>query len=432
LHIKKHLGFNGLIKQISQRFGQIEDHRSREGAYSIRDVMMSGLAMMFFQDPSMLQFQKRLTENFERNNLETLFGVANIPSETQMRDVIDACPPEKTEIIFSDIFRELQRGKQLESFRVLEDRYLIVLDGTEYFSSDKIHCPGCLYHKKSKGGLRYHHQIVQAALVQPGCRQVIPLSPEAVRNEDGHEKQDCEINAGKRLIKKIRRQHAKLNIIIGGDSLYSKQPFIRALEEVGMSYVLVAKPGDHPSMFEWVAEITKMNEIGRWEFAESEKRSHRYEWVNGLPLGADPKAPEVNFFQYHLMVNGKVTYYNSWVTDVPVGKENVIELTRIGRARWKIENETFNTLKNQGYHIEHNFGHGRQNLSYNFFLLNLLAFFCHQIFELTDPLYRAARAAIGSRREYWNQLRCTIRIWVFPSWESLLATVWNPKQHPPP
>jgi hypothetical protein len=199
-----------------------------------------------------------------------------------------------------------------------------------------------------------------------------------------------------------------------------------------MSYVLVAKPADHRTLFEWVAEIRNMNEIERFEFRDEKGRIHQYEWVNHIPLGADPKSPDVNYFQFKLVVNGEVNYHNSWVTDIPISKYNIVELTLIGRARWKIENENFNTLKNQGYHIEHNFGHGQKNLSYNLFLLNLIAFFCHQIFEMTDALYRSCRAAIGSKREYWNQLRCTIRIWVFPSWETLLLCVLDPKQNPPP
>ena len=420
------------MRTISQRFEQVEDHRSREGVYTIKEVLMSALAMMFFQDPSLLHFQRRLQEGFNRHNLKTLFGVENIPSETQVRDIIDACESEGIEAVFTDFFRALQRGKHLESYRVLGRRYLIVMDGTEYFSSEKIHCPGCLYTKSKDGGWRYHHQILQAALVKPGRRQVVPLAPEAIKNEDGRDKQDCEINAGKRLIKQIRRQHPKLPIIIGGDSLYSKQPFIEALQELGMSFVLVAKPNDHLTLYQWFAEIQEMGETNRWEFTDARNRVHRYEWVNGLPLGADPQAPEVNFFQYHLIVEGKVTFHNSWVTNIKVEQKNVVELTQVGRARWKIENETFNTLKNQGYHIEHNYGHGRRNLSYNFFLLNLLAFFCHQIFELTDALYRKCRASVGSRREYWNQLRCTIRMWVFPSWGTFLVCILDPELNPPP
>ncbi|MEW6261748.1 MAG: hypothetical protein AB1641_01610 [Thermodesulfobacteriota bacterium] len=432
MHIKKHLSFTGLRKIISQRFGQIQDRRRGEVVYSLHDCLMSALAMMFFQDPSLLQFQRRLQQGLHRHNLQSLFGVKEIPGDTQLRDLIDTCDPKQVEAIFADFFRQLQRGKHLESYQVLDGRYLVVLDGTEYFSSEKICCPGCLFQKSVSGQVRYHHQILQAALVHPACRQVIPLAPEPIKNEDGSEKQDCEINAGKRIIKKIRQNHPKLKIIIGGDGLYSKQPFLEALQKVGLSFVLVAKPTDHKVLFEWFGEIQKMKETGHLEITDHQKRRHCYEWAQGLPLNGDPRAPEVNFFQYRLLVHGETTYHNSWVTDLKVNEHNVVELVKAGRSRWKIENEGFNTLKNQGYHIEHNFGHGQLNLSYIFFLLNLLAFFCHQVFELTDPLYRRGRAAFSSRLEYWNQLRCTIRIWVFPDWETLLAVIIDPERHPPP
>lgn len=432
MHIKKHLSFSGLRKSISRRFSEMEDSRTGQVKYSVHDCLMSGLAMMFFQDPSLLQFQRRLQDGLQRNNLQTMFGVSGIPADTQLREVLDACEPDQVEAVFSDFFRQLQRGKELESYQVLEGRYLIVLDGTEYFSSEKIRCPGCLFKKSSTGQVRYHHQILQAALIHPDHRQVIPLAPAAIKNGDGQAKQDCEINAGKRLVKDIRRDHPKLKIIIGGDSLYSKQPFINTLKDLRMSYVLVAKPSDHKILFEWFAEIQKMGETERLEFIDQKNRLHRFEWQNGLPLNGDTHPVEINFFQYSLIVEGKTTYHNSWVTDLPVNKDNVAELVKVGRARWKIENEGFNTLKNQGYHIEHNFGHGQRNLSYIFFLLNLIAFSCHQILELTDILYQRCRGAFSSRREYWNQLRCTIRMWVFPSWEVLLACVLDPKSNPPP
>ena len=430
--MKKHLSFVSLRKALSRRFEQVGDPRGGRTVYSLHDCLMSAFAMMYFQDPSLLQFQRRLKERTHRDNLKTLFSVTEMPGDTQLRDVIDASDPGEIKAVFSDFFRRLQRGKHLESFQVLDGRYLIVIDGSEYFSSETIHCPGCLVQKSSKGRIRYHHQILQAALVHPDRRQVVPLAPESIQNKDGVQKQDCEINAGKRILKAIRRDHPKLNIIIGGDGLYSKQPFIAELKRASMSFVLVAKPADHKVLFEWIEELRGMQEIAGLEITDDKKRVHSYEWVHGVPLNGNEDAPDLHFFAYRLENGGKITYRNSWVTDMPVDAENVAELVRIGRARWKIENEGFNTLKNQGYHIEHNFGHGKNQLSYVFFLLNLLAFFFHQIFELTDPLYQKSRAGFSARTEYWNQLRCTIRILIFESWEDLLALVLDPESARPP
>ena len=404
----------------------LPDGRQRDIKYTMHDCMMSGFAMMFYQDSSLLQFQRRLQQAIHKNNLTTLFTVKSIPKDSQMRSIIDEVQSQELEPIFEDFFKPLQRGKYLESYRVFDKYYIISMDGSGYFSSDKICCPGCLQ-KKKKGKVSYEHQIVQGALMHPSKRQVIPLAPEEVSNTDGTQKQDCESNAGKRLLKKIREAHPKLPIIIVGDSLYSKQPFIEELKAKGMRYVLVAKEQDHKILIEWVNEQRQLGEVSRLEAKDERGRVHRYEWINEMPLNGNKETNFVNYFEYWIINDeGKVTYHNSWVTDFKIEQDNVSKLVRIGRCRWKIENEVFNTLKNQGYHIEHNYGHGKKHLSMNFFLLNLLAFFMHQIFELADKLYQQCRKALGSKKELWNNLRSVIRMLIFPDWQTLLRRVLNP------
>ena len=433
MHTKKHLSFNGLRKTISKRFLQIEDYRQKGKVdHSLHDCFMSGFAMMFMQDPSLLEFQKRMQEIIHENNLQTVFNVSSIPKDTQIRDVLDNASNDEIENIFSDFFRLLQRGKQLERFQFLDGYYLIPLDGSGYFSSEKISCPGCLIKTPQKGNVRYEHQILQAVMVCPGEKQVIPLAPEPIRNTDGTIKQDCEINAAKRILKKVRKAHPQLKIIISGDDLYSKQPFINELKKKKMSFILVAKPTDHKILYEWIEGLKKIDKVFSLKYTDLKGREHLYEWINDIPLNGTKDADNVNYFEYHLIVEGKVTYHNSWVTDIVVDKNNVKELVKGGRARWKIENENFNTLKNQGYHIEHNFGHGKKNLSFTFFLLNLIAFFMHQIFELTDPIYQTCRKKFSARKEYWNQLRCTFRILLFQDWENLLKFVICPPDSQPP
>jgi len=432
MHIKKHLGFNSLRKQLSERFNQIEDQRQQgKVGYSIHDCCMSGFASMYFQDPSLLEFQKRMQESIQFNNLSSMFKVTAIPKDTQLRDVLDELQPDKLAEVFSDYFRSLQRAKHLESYQFLPGKYLVAIDGSEYFSSYKINCPACLYKKRRNGETQYNHQILQAVLVHPDMKQVVPLAPEQIKNGDGAKKQDCETNAGKRLIEKIRATHPKLGIIIVGDSLYSKQPFILKLQELGMSYILVAKPDDHKNLMKWLENQKQLGKVSRYEF-EDKKGHHIYEWIKDAPLNGNADSIKANYFQYRMEVNGKITYRNGWITGLPVNEFNVRHMVRGGRSRWKIENEGFNTLKNQGYHIEHNFGHGKKNLSFNFFLLNLLAFFMHQIFELTDRLYKQCRAKFSARKEYWNQLRCTFRILFFKSWEGLLRFIISPPESQPP
>ncbi len=434
MHSKKHLSFTALRKSLSQHFGQIDDRRqSAKVDFSLHDCLMSGFAMMFFQDPSLLTFQQRLQDGIQKNNLATIFNVSGVPKDTQMRHVLDAIAASELDPIFADFLHRLQRGKHLVNYQFLNNSYLVSIDGSEYFSSEKINCPHCLV-TQSKGKQRYHHQILQSVIVHPDMRQVLPLAPESISNRDGSKKQDCERNAAKRVIAKIRATYPKLKITVTADGLYSNQPFIDELKKAKMSFILVAKPTDHKVLFEWVNELIQLDGGGNLEIADEKGRRHCYQWVNQVPLNGTKDADLVNFFQYQLVASsGKTTYKNSWVTDIDVDGNNVVSLVKGGRARWKIENETFNTLKNQGYHLEHNFGHGQHNLSMIFFVLNLLAFYVHQILELTDRLYHKVRyTKFTSRKEYWNQLRCTIRILIFPRWESLLLFILDPEKGIPP
>jgi len=434
VHHKKHLSFSALRKTLSEHFSKVDDHRqSGKVDHVLHDCLMSAFAMMFFQDPSLLAFQQRMQDSIQINNLTTVFGVNSIAKDSQMREVLDDIAPSGLDSIFSDFLHRLQRAKQLVNYQFLDGMYLVPIDGSEYFSSEAICCPHCLV-TKSNGKLRYHHQILQSVIVHPDMRQVIPLVPEQICNKDGNKKQDCEINAGKRVVHNIRKTYPKFKFIITGDGLYSKQPFIDELKKARMSFILVAKPKDHKILFQWVDELTQLGDGNSLQLIDAKGRQHRYQWVNNVPLNGTKDADQVNFYQYQLVSkSNKVTYRNSWVTDIIVDENNIVTLVKGGRARWKVENETFNTLKNQGYHIEHNFGHGKQNLSMIFFMLNLLAFYVHQILDLTDRVYQAVRyTKFTSRKEYFNQLRCTFRILVFRDFEHMLAYILNPPELMPP
>ena len=230
------------------------------------------------------------------------------------------------------------------------------------------------------------------------------------------------------MVANVRKQHPKLKMIIVGDGLYSKQPFIDTVKQSRMSYILTAKPDDHKVLFEWVNELFSLGDGSSLELTDKKGRKHRYRWINNVPLNGTKDADNVNFFQYELTPKDKVTYRNSWVTDISIDEHNVVDLVKGGRARWKIENETFNTLKNQGYHIEHNYGHGSQHLAMNFFVLNLLAFYMHQIFELTDRLYQRCRLKTSSRKAYFSLLRYTFQFLLFSDWQHFLNFIHAPPE----
>ena len=430
MNIKKHLSFTHLRKALSESFRKIGDPRQASKIkISLHDMLMSGFACMYFQDPSLLQFQKRMEDDQHRSNLRTLFEVENIPKETQMRESLDNVDSEHFRSIFKEYYLRLQRGKQLEQYQILPKLYYFPIDGTEFFSSQDIHCEQCLRKEHKKGECTYSHQVLQGGIMHPNQSEVIPFMPEQICNTDGATKQDCEMNAAKRFLTTLRSEHPQLGLIIGGDALFSKQPLIEEVLEKKMHYIFVAKPSDHAYLFEWINAYESLNEF---RFHDEKGRLHVYQWMNDVPLNGREDTIQVNFFQCEIIGKNKkgkekILYKNTWVTDLTISEENIKILVEAGCCRWKSENETFNVMKNHGYYADRNYGHGQKNLCFNFYLLTLLAFFFHQIFELTDRQYGECRKKFGSKKHLWEKLRAYIDIIILDSWEQLLAYALAPK-----
>lgn len=363
------------------------------------------------------------------NNLRTLFDVQSIPKESQMKDILDSIPYESFYPIFPEFLSRLQRAKKLESYQYINNSYMLALDGTQYFESESISCNKCLTKKLKNGNTLFYHQALAATIVHPDLRQVIPLAPEPIKNSDGSKKQDCERNAGKRIVDRVRRTHPKLKLIVLGDDLYSNQPFIKSVKENQLSFIFIAKPSSHKFMFECINDLDDFGDTQIFQYDDSKGRTHIYKWCNSVPLNrTQDRKDYINFFEYRIVKEQKTKFRSSWVTDISVTQDNVEMLVKAGRSRWKIENEAFNTLKNQGYHADHNYGHGSSNLSFNFFLLNLIAFFMHQIFEISDRYYQECRKAFTSKKEFWNNIRTAARFLLFSSWEGLLVFVTDPPE----
>ncbi len=316
--------------------------------------------------------------------------------------------------MFHDVFTQLQRGKALEPFVFHQGAYLLSLDGTGYFSSKKIHCDCCLQKKNHKTGeITYQHQMLAAAVVHPDHRQVIPLAPEPIIKQDGDNKNDCERNAGKRLLEKIRAEHPNLRLIVVEDGLASNAPHVRELKRLDMHFLLGAKPDDHEHLFDAVSQAETAGRVTTLRWTRDDKKETvtcEIRFAHDLPLNKSNLDLRVNFLQYtEYASEGSIRRRFSWVTDLKITRDNARHLVRGGRARWKIENETFNTLKNQGYHFEHNFGHGEQHLSVVLAMLMMLAFLVDQTQELCCPLFQAVHAKLGSRRLLWDHLRSHFR-----------------------
>ena len=399
--LRQHLHFDALIQGVRRRLQKLPEQR-RCPTFGLADTLMAGLALFCLKDPSLLAFQRRALDH----NLRSVFGLRAIPSDTQMRAILDEAAPEQLRPVFRDVFRQLQRGKVLEDYVFLEGCYLIALDGVEYFCSRKVHCPHCLTRQHKNGEVSYYHQMLGAALVHPDFPEVIPLAPEPIQRQDGQGKNDCERNAARRWLKRFRREHPHLPVIVTEDALSSNAPHIRDLQDAGVHFILGVKPGDHKHLFEQVAARAEADQVETLEEVEASTQAlHSYLFCQGVSLNEANQQVLVNFLHYiQTDSNGEHSEW-SWVTDLALTPARVPRVMRAGRARWRIENETYNTLKNQGYHFEHNYGHGQKNLCTVFASLMMLAFLIDQVQQKCNPLFRAAWEKKGPKCALWEAMR---------------------------
>ena len=416
--VKKNLNFKSLVNGFKEAINIHDDQRRQKSVdYAIKDIGLSVLACMFYKAGSLLHFQKILKQRMYRNNLETQFDVQETPCDNQIRSVIASISTSTYEPIFKDYLNRLQRSKDLQKYR-FQKHYLIALDGTQYHCSEEIHCSECLERKKKNGVIEYSHQALQPIICHPDQKQIIPLMPEPIRNIDGTKKQDCEIKAAKRLLPKIRAKHPRMDFIWLADSIYATSTFIKEILEYKEKFIFRIKPGDHKALYEHIETadyVSHSTDLGKTKIA--------YHWYNEVPLNksTDIKVTVLKAFVIKIDKSGKKssTIAGIWATNIDINKYNVAGITKAARARWKVENQCFNALKNSGYELTHNWGHVNGE-AFNFYILVMLGFYLHQILELTDRLFQWCRQACGSHKLLWEDLNGLFKFMVFSNWESML------------
>jgi hypothetical protein len=419
--LRQHLNADALLATLRKRFASLPDPRVAP-SYSLADTLMAGFALFALKDPSLLAFDKRRRD--PASNLYRIYGIERVPCDSQLRSILDPVEPAVLRPAFTDIFRHLQRGKALQSFVFYQGHYLLVFDGSQYFSSQTIHCEQCLEKHHRNGTTTYAHQLLGAVLAHPDHREVIPLMPEPIRKQDGSCKNDCERNAAKRFFPAFRRDHPHLPVIAVADGLSANAPQIRELQSVNVRYLLVANPGDHKFLFEQMeaAFADGQTEV-LTEWDAKTNTLHHYRWRKDLPLNESNQELLVTLVEYWEMRDGQVVYAGSWVTDLEVRADTVPLLVRGARSRWKVENETYNTLKNQGYHFEHNFGHGEKHLSVVLALLMMLAFLVDQTQQLCCALFNAAWEKAGSKKQLWEEMRHLFHALLFQTMAELYEAI---------
>ncbi len=430
------------------------------------DIGLSAFSLFFMQSESFLSYQRGLEEGRKTSNCRSLFGGAGqgprpatlggvasggmtaIPTDNHIRAMLDPVPPSHLQAAFDGVLETLRRRGGLAPFQRLGGRLLIALDGTEYFCSQKLGCPHCLTRKRSNGKTESYHSMLAATIVAPGHAMALPLMPEFIAPQDGTDKQDCERNAAKRWLATHGGRVKDLKPIYLGDDLFACQPIAEAITASGGDFLLTANPAEasptcfagpgpkppppssHKALYDFMDGAT-IEERTITQKVAGKRLTYRYRWFEKAPLRDGKDAMLVNWTGLTITdTKGKVTYDGAFVTSLPVTRDTVAEIVACARARWKIENESFNVLKSNGYHLEHNFGHGKQNLAMMFAAMNLLAFAIHTVCDCLEQIWVDARTAKRARTRFFEHIRTITAYLVFPDWQTLMQTLIDSK--PPP
>lgn len=553
---RKSFSKESLLARVRSIFKEeVKDIKERKSKYNIVDCLMSGVGIFSLKYASLLKFEESFrTEGIVTKNLKKLFGIKDAPSDTQYRERLDVINYEDLQPVFDGLIYDLQRGKILEDFQFLNGTYLAAVDGTGYFASDKVHCENCSIQLNQKTGevKKYLHNMLSIVLIHPDHKTVFPLSLEPINKTDGTSKNDCEINAAKRLLPKVKASHPFLKLTITLDALYATGPMVELLNELGYEYIIVSKD------MKYLQKHIGARNTETFEFKRGDTIK-RYNYSKELPLNSNYPDKLVNYVEYteltsdslkkanfiihpdalslsnnlteykalaiinqdgkvyahpraeittiiycaqfndihntipkdlkfdanlsatiakefeddkdlakdwynmqttYLSVknpnrisyrNGKkgdvlvvydeslkrpteellpklrlvfrkhkhVSYHNSWITEITPEKENLEYLEKGGRSKWHIENQTFNTLKNQGYNFGHNFGHGYKYLSTVMCYLMFIAFAIDQIQEHCSYYFKKLHKALRAKIYIWEEIRHMFFSRVFQDWTEL-------------
>ena len=423
--MKKQVTFDHLIESFHSVIDKFPDKRTGKNTkYTMRDIALGAFSVFFTQSPSFLAHQKLMQEERGESNAETLFDIKDIPSDNHIRTILDEVEPNLVFPVFDAALEALKENGHLDTYRSYGNNLLLALDATWYHSSKGINCDQCLTKKHKDGTTTFYHSAITPIIVSPTKDKVISLPPEFITPQDGHTKQDSETAAGKRWVEYAWPKYAPLGVTILGDDLYSRQPFCSLLLKRGFHFILVCKPDSHKTLYDWVdtlePEKNKFTVIQRKKNGKSWD-TYTYRYANNVPLRDTDDALRVNWCELTVTnARGDIRYKNAFATDYKISAKNVAQIVIDGRARWKIENENNNTLKTKGYNLEHNYGHGKKNLSFLLMTLNLLAFLFHTLLEIFDKNYRLLRQKLPTRKTFFEHIRALTCYLCFENWNRML------------
>jgi len=370
---------------LIERIRQIEDCRKKSD-YELVELIMACIAMSLFKADSRNAFNNERQEGNFKDNYQKIFKM-RLPHMDTVDNVMRRINADELQQLKTDLIRILLEKKTLHKFRLFNKWFVIAVDGTGVMKFSKRHCEQCLTTTSKKGKVTYFHHVLEAKLICPNGF-ALSIATEWIENpETDFDKQDCEMKAFPRLAEKINTMFPRLPICITADGLYPNQTFFGICKGNHWSFIVTFKDGNLPSVWQEVTilrEITTDNNYQQTIFRKKKKINRDYTWLNEI----DYQGFQLNWIECNETVENpesgeKTVTRFVHVTDLKVDRSTAAKISQTGRLRWKIENEGFNTQKNQGYNLKHKFSRTNLIAAKNYYQCIQIAHLINQLLILS-------------------------------------------------
>lgn len=379
----------------------LNDPRKRK-EYSLAELVVGGIMLFVLKEGSRNAFDNDRREARFRKNYRRAFKL-RLPGMDAVEDLYRLLDEHELESLKHLLIKTLIEKKMFYKFRFMNKKYFVAIDGTGVASYQTNYCGQCTSKTSKNGKTTYSHNVLEAKLVTHNGMSV-SIATEWVRNENGKEydKQDCELNAFKRLATKLKKMYPRLPLVILADGLYANQSFFSICKDNGWEFIVTFKDGSLPSVHQEMGLLPE----SAWQCRErllagNGKRTRQsFRWVNGISYyGFGLSVVECKETTVHTVSGETEANTFTHITDMPIDNSNYHLISQGGRMRWNIEN-SFDYLKEHGYNLGHKFSRSSFLALKNYYQSMLLAHTINQLVEKSTEV--AALLAAHSKESLAN------------------------------
>ena len=369
---------------LNNLFSNLTDKRHKSYIkYNIRTIILTRLFALLCGITTMTEINNQFNKDKAIKNLSTICedNLKEIPDWQTIQDVIEELDYNEINDIRKYMFKALLRSKMFDRFRY-DGCIQLVVDATGLSALDYNLNGNCLTRTRD-GKTKYYKYVLEAKVVFGNM--VISIDSEWIENNklnNEKDKQDCEVNAFKRMAPRIKKNYPKLKFIITGDALYATTPMINICKDNKWHYIFNLKKDRLKNIYEEFEDnISYENEVSKENYF--------------LSSNIQFKGNTVNAFRYIEEKENKTTIFN-YITDLKVDNYNIEEIVIMGRRRWKIENEGFNEQKNGTYKISHLCSRFENALKIHYLFIQI-AHTIRQLLELGSLIVRTIKRYLNKK-----------------------------------